>query len=109
MLRLLFVLIEIAPVLFKLMIAYSPYDYLSENLMQIQLAKQGIEFKEGFSKVEDGSFHDKIIFHEAHQLVKEEQIKRNADLSNYKQLMDEYAKRESQNIKDHPDDYIKPV
>lgn len=108
LLRLLFIFIEVAPVIFKLMIAYSPYDYLSENLMQIQLAKQGIEFKEGFSKVEDGSFHDKIIFHEARQLVQDEQLRRAADAALYVKLMKAYEEREGKSIDEHPEDYIKP-
>ena len=40
--RLLFMIIEIAPVILKLMLIKSPYDYMSENVNQILEAKQGI-------------------------------------------------------------------
>lgn len=40
--RLLFMIIEIAPVIFKFMIWKSSYDYLQENVSQILEAKQGI-------------------------------------------------------------------
>jgi len=40
--RLLFMIIEIAPVLLKLMLVKSPYDYMTENVHQILEAKQGI-------------------------------------------------------------------
>ena len=42
MLRLLFILVEVAPVLFKLMIAKGPYDYLSENQANLVRARYGI-------------------------------------------------------------------
>jgi hypothetical protein len=40
--RLLFMIIEIAPVIFKFMIWKSSYDYLQENVSQILEAKQGV-------------------------------------------------------------------
>lgn len=40
----LLVAIEICPILFKLMVAKSTYDFLKENLMLVSLARAGIQF-----------------------------------------------------------------
>ena len=43
MLMLLLLSIEVAPILFKLMLAKGPYDYLEQNLKQLVAAREGIE------------------------------------------------------------------
>ena len=45
LIRILFMLIEIAPVLLKLMLVKSPYDFMSENVSQILETKQGISIE----------------------------------------------------------------
>ena len=43
--RLLFMIVEIAPVIFKFMIWDSSYDYMKDNVAQILEAKQGISLE----------------------------------------------------------------
>jgi len=105
--RLLFIFIEIAPVFFKLMIAYSPYDYLSENTNKKLIAAHGIEIKEGFTRLEDGTVEDKVIYHEAEKGLKQRIQKINTDDELYDKVIQKFKDIESGNIESNPDDYIK--
>lgn len=108
LLRLLFVFIEIAPVFFKLMIAYSPYDYLSDNLKFIKLANQGIEAKQGYTKLENGDIYDQVIYHEAESVFRQNLAKLHTDESLHGKIVEKYKAHEEKNIETNPDDYIKP-
>ena len=44
--RLLFILIEVTPVIIKMFLIKSAYDYMQDNISQILVAKQGIFYKE---------------------------------------------------------------
>lgn len=106
LIRLLFVFVEVAPVFFKLMIAYSPYDYLQDNLKFIILANQGIQSKEGYSKLEDGRIYDQVVYHEAEMLWQQKMEKLKADLYLHGRIVDKYKDTESKNIEQNPEEYI---
>lgn len=105
--RLLFVFIEVAPVFFKLMIAYSPYDYITYNTNFKILASNGIQAKEGYTQLENGNIYDQVVYHEADFLFKDLMEKLVADEELMKQIIAKYKAIESKNIDDNPQDYIK--
>lgn len=105
--RLLFVFIEVAPVFFKLMIAYSPYDYITDNTKYKIFATNGIQAKEGYTHLENGNIYDQIVYHEADYLYKDRMEKLLADEDLMKQIIAKYKAIESKNIDDNPQDYIK--
>jgi Domain of unknown function (DUF4407) len=107
MLRLLFVFIEIAPVFFKLMLAYSAYDYMQDNLKFIKLAQNNIQAKEGYTKLENGEIKDMVVFHEADAEYKNAKDKLDADKLLHEKIVKAYKASEDKNIDDHPEDYIK--
>ncbi len=107
LIRLLFIFIEVAPVFFKLMIAFSPYDFLQENLKACIMAANGIQAKEGYSKLETGEIHDQIVYHEADQLFSQTRSKLEADTAIYKDITKAYTESEQTNIKNKPEEYIK--
>ena len=92
--RLLFIFIEIAPVFFKLMIAYSAYDYLQENLKYTIMASNGIEAKEGYSKLENGEIHDQIIYHEALNVHEHRHNQLKAELEVLKNYIKDWKEKE---------------
>jgi hypothetical protein len=104
--RLLFMIIEIAPVLLKLMLIKSPYDYMSENVNQILEAKQGISLKHlpdeysQIHKLKENFNPQRIIAIVEHQNQKEEE--------NAKQAITLFAEKEKQEIAKNPDAFIKP-
>lgn len=54
MLLLLMAFLEVAPILFKMMIRLSPYDYMQENRKQKTLAANGIDLNKQLASLSDG-------------------------------------------------------
>ncbi len=104
--RLLFMIIEIAPVLLKLMLIKSPYDYMGENVNQILEAKQGISLKHmtdehsQIHKLKENFNPKRIIAIVEHQNAKEEE--------NAKEAITQFAEKEKQEIAKNPESFIKP-
>jgi hypothetical protein len=102
--RLLFMIIEIAPVILKLMLIKSPYDYMTENVNQILEAKQGISMnhmtdEEGkLTKYKENFNPKRIISIVEHQNLKEEE--------NAKEAITLFAEKEKQEIAKNPDAFI---
>lgn len=103
--RLLFMIIEIAPVILKLMLIKSPYDYMSENVNQILEAKQGISLKHmpdeysQIHKLKENFNPQRIIAIVEHQNQKEEE--------NAKQAITLFAEKEKTEIEKDPVAFIK--
>jgi hypothetical protein len=104
--RLLFMIIEIAPVILKLMLIKSPYDYMGENVNQILEAKQGISLKHmpdehsKIHKLKENFNPKRIIAVVEHQNKKEEE--------NAKEAITQFAEKEKQEILKDPESFIKP-
>jgi hypothetical protein len=104
--RLLFMIIEIAPVLLKLMLIKSPYDYMGENVNQILESKQGISLKHmtdehsQIHKLKENFNPKRIIAIVEHQNAKEEE--------NAKEAITQFAEKEKQEIVKNPESFIKP-
>jgi hypothetical protein len=104
--RLLFMIIEIAPVVLKLMLIKSPYDYMGENVNQILEAKQGISMnhvtdEEGkLTKYKENYNPRRIIAIVEHQNAKEEE--------NAKEAITLFAEKEKKEIANNPDAFINP-
>ena len=104
--RLLFMIIEIAPVILKLMLIKSPYDYMGENVNQILEAKQGISMnhvtdEEGkLTKYKENYNPKRIIAIVEHQNAKEEE--------NAKEAITLFAEKEKKEIANNPDAFINP-
>lgn len=106
LIRLLFMIIEVAPVLLKLMLIKSPYDYMGENVNQILEAKQGISLQHmtdehsQIHKLKENFNPKRIIAIVEHQNQKEEE--------NAKEAITQFAEKEKQEIIKNPEAFIKP-
>jgi hypothetical protein len=104
--RILFIILEIAPVFLKLMLIKSPYDYMTENVNQILEAKQGISLEHikdednKIAKVKDNYNPKRII-----EVVK---VQNELEADNAKLAMNLYAEQEKEKIKKDPSEFIKP-
>jgi hypothetical protein len=107
LIRILFVLIEVAPVFFKLMIAYSPYDYLTYNTQYKILASNGIAVKNGYSELEKGQIYDKTTYHEAENDIKQRKAKLEADDEIMTEITDKYKKIVKADVEANPGKFIK--
>lgn len=104
-LRLMFIFIEIAPVLLKLQIIKGPSDYMNDNVGQILESKQGIDIEH----IADEK--DKITKQRIHHnprrindIIKHQNLK---ESENAKKAIDEYAEKERKEIEQNPDNFIK--
>ena len=103
--RLLFMIVEIAPVILKLMLIKGPYDYMSENVNQILEAKQGISIHhltDEYSKahkLKENRIAKRISGVVEHQNLKEEE--------NAKAAIDAYAEKEKKAIQENPEQFIR--
>jgi hypothetical protein len=104
--RFLFMIIEILPVILKLMLVKSPYNYMEENVNQILEAKQGISLEhipdqnDKINKLKVNFNPKRIISIVEHQNKKEEE--------NAKEAITQFAEKERQEIIKDPESFIKP-
>jgi len=98
-------IVEIAPVILKLMLIKGPYDYMSENVNQILEAKQGISIHhltDEYSKahkLKENRIAKRISGVVEHQNLKEEE--------NAKAAIDAYAEKEKKAIQENPEQFIR--
>lgn len=103
---LLFMVIELTPIFFKLMLTKTPYDYLSENRDDLIRAENGIEVRYDYYKDKEGQERHLVINHEAERMIYEKmkvtEIQKN--LTDYAAA--KYEEQEKKKIDENPDDYI---
>lgn len=68
---LLFMVIELTPIFFKLMLIKSPYDYMEENVKELIKAENAIEVKPNYYQDKEGYERDLVIHHQVIRLLKE--------------------------------------
>ena len=100
LIRILFMLIEIAPVLLKLMLVKSPYDFMSENVSQILETKQGISIEHLTD--EHSKLHKLKKNLNPRRIINIIEHQNNAEESNAKHLIDEFAAQEKIEISKDP-------
>jgi hypothetical protein len=105
--RWLFIIIEIAPVLLKLMLIRGPSDYMKDNVDQILMAKQGIDI--AHLKDEKDQVHKVIIHHNPKRINEIIDHQNQKETENAKAAIDAFAEKEKGQIKNNPDDFIKPT
>lgn len=103
----LFLALELTPILFKLMIVKSPYDYLEENVQEIIKAREAIEHRAGFyKKEEDGIDSDFLKYHAAEQLSAEQIAIIEAQMKLTRKIIDDWTKKKSNDIDQNLDNYV---
>lgn len=104
---LLFMVIELTPIFFKLMLIKSPYDFMEENIKELIKAENGIEVKANYYQDKQGYEKDLVINHQVLRLLKEkiQLLEAQSDLS--QQAIDAWKEKKKQDISQDPDSYIK--
>lgn len=106
LIRLFFIVLEVTPVLTKMMLVKSPYDYLEENLGEIVKAKEAIEIRHDFLKDDNGKLISKAINYVPLQIIKEQQEVLLAQEKVSQEIVERWKERETNNIKDNLEDYL---
>ncbi len=103
---LLFIVIELTPIFFKMMLIKGPYDYMDENVKALALAESGIEVDYNFYKDEDGVEAHKVINHGAELKKKQRiQIIKAQDEIN-ERIIKEWKTKKLKEVGDNIDDFI---
>ncbi|WP_232817814.1 DUF4407 domain-containing protein [Winogradskyella tangerina] len=106
---LLFVVIELTPIFFKMMLIKSPYDYMSDNISELLKADNGIQIKYDYYKDKQGQERNLIINHQANKKIEEKMslIRAQTELSDY--IIQKWKEKEKENIDKDLDKYIDEV
>lgn len=105
-LTLLFLAIELTPIFFKLMLIKSPYDYLSDNYKQLELAENGIYIDEDYYEDKEGIQRELVRYLAAEKLIEEQKEFHDAQLRITKHAISKFEEREKKKIDENPDEYI---
>jgi hypothetical protein len=104
---LLFMVIELTPIFFKLMLIKSPYDFMEENIKELIKAENGIEVKANYYQDKKGYEKDLVINHQVLRLLKEkiQLLEAQSELS--QQAIESWKEKKRHDIYQDPDSYIK--
>ncbi|MFS4445390.1 DUF4407 domain-containing protein [Maribacter sp. 2307UL18-2] len=103
---LLFVVIELTPIFFKMMLIKSPYDFMGDNIQELLKAEDGIQIKYDYYKDREGQERDLIISHKAQRKIDEKiaLMKAQTELSDY--IIERWKEKEKKNIDENIEHYI---
>tara|TARA_R110000744_G_scaffold240919_1_gene358267 strand:+ start:302 stop:1567 length:1266 start_codon:yes stop_codon:yes gene_type:complete len=106
---LLFVVIELTPIFFKMMLIKSPYDFMGDNIQELLKADNGIQIKYDYYKDKEGQERDLIISHHAERKIDEKiaLMKAQSELSDY--IIDRWKENEKKKIDNNIENYISEV
>lgn len=102
----LFLAIELTPIFFKLMLTKSPYDYMSDNYKQLELAENGIYIEEDYYEDKVGIQRELVRYLAAEKHIEQEREFHDAQLRITKYAIARFEEREKRKIDENPDDYI---
>ena len=103
--RLLFMIIEIAPVIFKFMIWKSSYDYMQDNVAQILEAKQGISLE--YITDENNNLHKVKENYNARRIIEVSKRQNELEKENAIHAITLFAEKEREEIETDPGKFIK--
>lgn len=103
---LLFVVIELTPIFFKMMLIKSPYDFMSENIKELIRAEEGIQIKYEYYKDKKGQERNLVINHQVQSKLDEKisLMVAQSELSDY--IVQKWKEREKGNIDANLEAYI---
>jgi hypothetical protein len=102
--RLLFMIVEIAPVIFKFMIWKSSYDYMQDNVSQILEAKQGISLE--LIPDENNNLHKVKENYNARRIVEVAKRQNELEKENAIHAITLYAEKEREEIEKDPERFV---
>lgn len=105
-LTLLLLSIEVAPILYKLMIRNGPYHYLTENQREIVAARYAIERQANLLAGQRGQQAEIEIFHQAETALKSTLAHLNSEARLSLQALEKFETKVSADIESNPEKYV---
>jgi hypothetical protein len=103
---LLFMVIELTPIFFKMMLIKGPYDYMDDNIKDLAKAESGIEVEYNFYKDKEGMEAHKVTNHAAELKKKEKLLIIKAQEELNEKIILNWKTEKLKDIDDNPDKYI---
>jgi len=103
---LLFMVIELTPIFFKMMLIKGPYDYMDENVKELARAESGIEIVYNYYKDGQGMEAHKVVNHAAELKSKERLMIIQAQNELNEQIIETWKENKKKDIRENPDNYI---
>jgi hypothetical protein len=103
----LLMVLEIAPIFFKMMLTFGPYDYFVENQKRIALATRGIRTREDLHSAESHvlQLHD-MVYEQAERARQHEVGKLKIEQELTKIAQDRFQEMSSDDIRSNPQKYL---
>jgi len=102
---LLFVVIELTPIFFKMMLIKGPYDFMDDHVRELIRAENAIEVQYDYYQDNKGTERHKIINHIAKKELKEKIATIQAQQELNEKIINKWKEKESKNIDENPDEY----
>jgi hypothetical protein len=106
LIRIMFVVIEVAPIFFKMMLIRSSYDYMQDNVAQILEAKQGISLE--YITDDKNNMHKVKENFNARRIAEVAKRQNELEKENAIHAITLYAEQEREKIEKDPESYIQP-
>ena len=103
---LLFVVIELTPIFFKMMLIKGPYDYMDENVKELARAESGIEIEYNFYTDKDGMEAHKVINHGAEMKSKERKLMIKAQEELNEKIIEKWKTQKMKDIDDDINQFV---
>jgi hypothetical protein len=103
---LLFMVIELTPIFFKMMLIKGPYDYMDENVRELARAEAGIEVIYNFYEDGEGMEAHKVVNHNAELKYRERMLIVKAQEELNEQIVSAWKEKRMKQIKDNPEQFI---
>lgn len=103
---LLFMVIELTPIFFKMMLIKGPYDYMDDNTRELAKAEAGIEIEYDFYTDKEGVERHKVINHAAEMKRKEKLAMIQAQEELNEEIIKRWKEKKKKEIEENPDKYI---
>lgn len=106
---LLFMVIELTPIFFKMMLIKGPYDYMDENVKELARAEAGIEIIYNYYEDGEGMEAHKVVNHGAELKRKERILIIQAQEELNEKIISNWKETKKKDIDQNPDKYISEI
>jgi hypothetical protein len=103
---LLFMVIELTPIFFKMMLIKGPYDYMDDNIKELARAESGIEVIYNYYEDAQGMEAHKVVNHAAELKKKEKLLIIQAQEELNEKIIQNWKKEKLTDIENNPSKYI---
>lgn len=103
---LLFMVIELTPIFFKMMLIKSPYDFMDDNIKELAKAEVGIEIEYDFYTDKNGLERHKVVNHPAEIMRRERKNMLLAQEELNRKIIENWKQQKLDDIAKNPEKYF---